>query len=441
MNYPSKELSAVDYDAPEAAQDETYGSEKQCRGWLMSKVGAVAGSVALLAASASLASPNASIAESSPTHPLKYVGFVEPRLFTDDQARADQLASMIKDAGANSVRITVPYTIGEAGNVTNDWNSYCNAAGAAQKEDLNLTVTFQGHYADGSLGFVPTTLTDMKKFETTALVYEKALGGPPKPANPDVKKVYRCDTLPQKMTNFNFEIFNEWNLSPFVEPQVDSAGNLVSPTNMVHLLRRVYPSLKKEGRNLGVQMNVWAGALTSKHDPLGFIAATGAVIKKEKVKLPIFDAWTHHPYMPGENITDKHPNGDEVGVSDMDMLNKALRDAFGYQPRIIDDEFGVQPTVPSSELGSYDLPLIPNVSYVDEAGQAEQYRQSFSILSNCVSNVDGLFIFHLVDDKPAVSWGRSGILYPDGRPKGGYSVVQKAMNAVRSGRLLLSSGC
>lgn len=399
---------------------------------LLAKVSVAAGALAL-AAGAMAGDKTGSVSG-------KHIGFVEERLFTSDASQADTIAQQIKQIGADSVKIFVPYTQGEAGNVGNDLDEFCNAAGAAAKAGLNLNVTFEGYFGptasdpNAELGFVPQTSAEITRFNTTALVYEKALAGPDKPAQPNVKTMYRCASLPDKMTNFNFEIFNEWNLDTFVKPQKDTAGNWVAANNMVHLMERTYPALKKEAQRLGVSMNVWAGNLTSSHDPLGFIAAAGAVVKKEKVKLPIFDAWSHHPYNPSGAPYDKHPAGDLIGLSDADtsQLDRALVQAFGYKPPIVESEYGVQPTVPGSELDSYELPLIPNVAFVDETGQGNQYRDALNIVS-CNQDIKGLFFFHFIDDKPAVAWGRSGIEYPDGTPKASFGIVKQAILNVRNG--------
>src|SRR5207237_2375866 len=94
-----------------------------------------------------------------------------------------------------------------------------NAAGAVQQAGIeHYTLTIQGYYqqpdAEGRirLGFVTPNSYERDKLRRNLLTWENLLSGPTRPAgNSNKDSIYRCDTLPEKMTGYDFEIFQEWN--------------------------------------------------------------------------------------------------------------------------------------------------------------------------------------------------------------------------------------
>jgi hypothetical protein len=68
---------------------------------------------------------------------------------------------------------------------------------------------------------------------------------------------------------------------------------------------------------------------------------------------------------------------------------------------------------------------------VDEATQAEYYREAVQ-LAFCQPNVQGLFLFHTVDEKDLTAW-QSGVYYADDTPKSSLPAVKEALDESRRG--------
>ena len=66
-----------------------------------------------------------------------------------------------------------------------------------------------------------------------------------------------------------------------------------------------------------------------------------------------------------------------------------------------------------------------------EQTQAQYYRQAIQ-LAFCQPTVEGLFLFHSVDEKALASW-QSGLYYADGTPKTSLDAVRESIDQSRRG--------
>jgi len=361
--------------------------------------------------------------------PMKYVGVQENDIWTRDEKRAEKIAKMIADSGFNTVRVVVPIGPTQA-EINNDMLPTCIAAKAAYDNGLALVLTYQGYDIKQAPGYVPQSSSEITRFITVSRAYMEALAGPTKDESPTGP--YRCESLPKKM-DLNFEIMNEPNIPLFF-----NAEN--APQKLVNILARVYPALKKEAYILGTHVNIMAGALSSRHNVLGFIAAMGEAIRARGIKAKLFDIWTEHPF--GLNSAEPpatiHPDGSVIGIADYTQQTEALRRAFGFVPPIIYSEWGAQTLTPPGKQSLYKGQLSPAVGAVDESTQARYITQAYS-LAACQPKVLGLFNFHAVDvADEAATWRASGLFYPypNETPKSSYSLIRSVLTKARNGSLV-----
>lgn len=366
-------------------------------------------------------------AEAAP--PLQYVAVVENELWTPDQQKAYKVAAQIKDAGFNSVRVVVPITPGQA-EINNDKNRICNAARAAEKEDLTLFITTQGFKKDENgkfkVGYAPHTPSEITQYITALSTYMWTLSGP-----------MRCTNKPHDL---NVQIMNEPNIDTFWEPQFDAQGNWIAPRDYVRLLARVHPALNREAAKISkainseVQVDSIAGALTSRN-ALNFIYEMGKAKSQLGLKGPLFHTWSEHPY--GRNWSEPpsvaHPDGSYLGISDYKMLTEALKEAFGKVPPIIYGEYAVETSIPPEKQVFYSGKVPDSVTTVDEATQARFYHEALS-LTACQPKVKGLFLFHLIDDPNLDRW-QTGLFYTDGSEKSSLKEVRQSALAARAGTI------
>jgi hypothetical protein len=95
------------------------------------------------------------------------------------------------------------------------------------------------------------------------------------------------------------------------------------------------------------------------------------------------------------------------------------------------DEFGVESQIPPAKASNYTGTEPTTTKPVPEATQAAYYEQAIQ-LAFCQPNVQGLFLFHSVDETALAGW-QSGLYYADDTPKTSLAAVRTAMNESRRG--------
>jgi hypothetical protein len=155
--------------------------------------------------------------------------------------------------------------------------------------------------------------------------------------------------------------------------------------------------------------------------------------------IPVMDAFAFHPYSDNSSIPPsfEHPKSTSIGIADYDKLVGLLGTAFdgtaqrGSTLPILYDEFGVEAQIPDAKASLYDGDEPATIHPVDEATQAEFYRQALE-LTFCQPNVIGLLLFHFADEAGRAAW-QSGLYYLDGTPKSSLPAVRQAADESRRG--------
>lgn len=322
--------------------------------------------------------------------PLQFTGVVEDAVRIPDLQTAEALMKLVASAGFNAVKITVPWSPGQA-EVINDHSRVCSAATAANENQLSFIMNVIPDKRNP-----PIRPGQIDKFQKTLNDYLYWIAGP-NGCMPGMKLIV--------------EIGNEPNSSTFLK--LNKQGTDVAAFAYTRLLCAAYGSLKAKAAELGIDVRIWGGALASSHKPLDFIASMGTSQRQLRCKGPMMDAFSFHPY--GANSSEapgvQHLPGDGtvVGIADYPLLVAALKNAFGYIPQVVYSEYGVKTVIPPSHSAGY-LGRIPEaVKPVSEDVQAQFYEQAFN-LAAC-QNVGGLFLFHLFDDPYLDKDWSSGLYY------------------------------
>ena len=239
---------------------------------------------------------------------------------------------------------------------------------------------------------------------------------------------------------------NEPNLNRFWLPQFNADATDAAASAYVALLAQTYDALKAVSGTI----RVIGGAVSPRgidrpntgrdtHSPSTFIPDMGAAYRASGRTLPIMDAFAFHPYQDtsSQPPTFQHPNSTTVTLSDYPKLVALLARAFdgtaqlGATLPIVYDEFGVEATIPPEQASLYTGTEPATTKPVDEATQADYYRQAIQI-AFCQPTVDTILLFHVVDE-PALAGWQSGVYYAGGAPKSSLAAVKAAVRDAHGG--------
>ena len=240
---------------------------------------------------------------------------------------------------------------------------------------------------------------------------------------------------------------NEPNLNRYWLPQFNADGSDAAAPAYESLLAKTYDALKAASPDvtvLGGAVSPRGGDLATStrqtHSPTVFIHDLGSAYRASGRTLPIMDGFAFHPYEDDSSVAPTlgvHPNTTTIALADYPKLVASLGEAFdgtaqtGTELPIWYDEFGVESQVPADKLPLYNGTEPATTKPVTAAVQADYYRQAIQ-LAFCQPTVQGLFLFHSVDEKALVSW-QSGLYYADDTPKSSLAAVRLAMQESRRG--------
>jgi hypothetical protein len=351
-----------------------------------------------------------------------FVGALEDVVKQPDVATTEQRVQLATDAGFDALGITTPWTPGQKKPEPGELQLLRNVAAAAQTRGIRVLLSvFQYRNRD-----TPTTDEEQQKFaELTASIAR------------------------QIPTFRDFIVGNEPNLNGFWFPQFGPGGEDVAAPAYTSLLARTYDALKA----VSPQITVYGGALgprgadnpdAARHtqSPTAFIRDMGKAYRASARTKPIMDVFAFHPYLERSRLppTTEHPVGTAIGLADYDKLRGLLGEAFdgtaqkGSDVPIAYTEFGVQTQIPEAHQEPYTNLQSPLAfDAVDEATQAEYYRDAFAMAS-CQEGVTGILIFHLLDEPDLNRW-QSGVYYANGEAKSSLEEVRKAAEEAREGKL------
>ncbi|MGZ4353864.1 MAG: hypothetical protein ACXVZ4_09970, partial [Gaiellaceae bacterium] len=327
--------------------------------------------------------------------------------------------ALAQAAGLDTVRITAQWKTGLTALGVGDATSIGNAVAAAKAAGVRIVISL---YPFGS-SVTPLSDQDRADFATWA-----------------------ADVVRRFPYVHDWIVGNEPNLNRFWMPQFGPNGEDVAAPAYEALLAQTYDAIKA----LEPHSTIYGGALAPRgvdkpntgrdtHSPTAFLLDLGAAYRASGRQVPIMDAFAFHPYADASNVPPSfaHPNSTAIGIADYDKLVSLLGQAFdgtaqrGSTLPILYDEFGVESQTPAAKEPLYTGTEAASVHPVDEATQAQFYRQALE-LTFCQKNVIGLLLFHFVDEPGHAAW-QSGLYYVDGTPKTSLPPTKAAIDATRRG--------
>jgi hypothetical protein len=336
---------------------------------------------------------------------------VRSTTLVDAKAQMDLLAL----AGFRGVRITQIWASGERAVSPDDVTTLENVVAAAKLANVTVLTSVMNFGSRTT----PLTETDQSDFAAYA-------------ANV-VEQVPELRTL---------IIGNEPNLNRYWLPQFNVDGTDAAAPAYEALLARTYDAVKAVDSGV----TVLGGAVSPRggdipngirptHSPTVFIQDMGQAVRDSGRTTPIMDGFAFHPYEDNSSVapvSGTHPNSTTIALADYDKLVALLGAAFGdYTIPLWYDEFGVESQIPLAKQSFYINAEVAATKPVDEATQAEYYRQAVQ-LAFCQPNVRGLFLFHAFDERDLTGW-QSGLYYADDTPKTSLNAVRLAMEESRRG--------
>jgi hypothetical protein len=236
---------------------------------------------------------------------------------------------------------------------------------------------------------------------------------------------------------------NEPNLNRYWLPQFNDDGTDAAAPAYESLLALTYDAVKAAvpdatvlGGALAPRGGDVAGGIRPTHSPTVFINDMGEAYRASGRTEPIMDGFAFHPYEDNSSIapaSGTHASTTTIALADYQKLVAALGGAFpdGYSLPIWYDEFGVESQIPAEQVELYSGTEPATTKPVAEPVQAAYYRQAVQ-LAFCQPNVDGLFLFHTVDETALAAW-QSGVYYADGTAKSSLAAVKLALEESRRG--------
>jgi hypothetical protein len=345
---------------------------------------------------------------------------------TEDAVRSPVLADsktqmdMIKLAGFGGVRITQIWSPGETSLSSDDLAILTTVTQAARLDGIEVLVSVI------NAGAKTAPLSDQDRADFAA---------------------YAASIVTEVPAIQHLIVGNEPNLNLYWLPQFDANGGDAAATAYEALLAQVYdvvkaadPGVEVIGGAVSPRGNDKPNGIRLTHSPTTFIPDMGAAYRASGRTLPIMDAFAFHPYEDNSSIAPVkglNPKSTSVAIGDYGKLVALLGTAFdgtaqpGSTLPIYYDEFGVQSQIPPAKASLYTGAEQSTTKPVDEATQAEYYRQAIQ-LAFCEPNVKGLFLFHSVDETALTGW-QSGLYYPDGTPKASLAPTRLAIQQARRG--------
>jgi hypothetical protein len=352
--------------------------------------------------------------------PGMVIGATEDAVRSPSLVQAKAQMDLASLAGFRAVRITETWAPGDTAVSTTDTTILRNVAAAAKLDGMEVLTTVM------SFGSATTPLSsqDQSDFASFAASVVTAV--------PSLQQII---------------VGNEPNLNRYWLPQFNPDGTDAAAPAYESLLAQTYDALKAANPDV----EVIGGAVSPRgsdnpnltrqtHSPTGFITDLGTAYRASGRTTPIMDAFAFHPYEDDSSVAPLlgiHPNSTTIALADYAKLVGLLGTAFdgtaqaGSTLPIVYDEFGVESQIPPAKQDAYTGTEPATTKPVPEQTQAEYYRQAIQ-LAFCQPNVQGLFLFHAVDEKALAGW-QSGLYYADDTPKTSLAAVRESMDQSRRG--------
>ena len=354
------------------------------------------------------------------------LGATEDAVRSADPTVAQKQMDLLANAGFDSVRITQVWAPGEDRPTAGDLKILDNVFAAAKTDGINVFVSVM------NFGSKTTPLTDGDQADFAS---------------------YAASLVTAVGVHYLI-VGNEPNLNRYWLPQFGADGSDVAASAYESLLAKTYDAVKAAdpttlviGGAVSPRGSDQPGTIRDTHSPTVFIQDMGAAYRASGRALPIMDGLTQHPYEDNSSVAPvdgTHPSTTSISLADYPKLVSVLGQAFdgtaqpGSSLPIYFDEFGVESQIPPAEQHLYTGSEVAVTQPVDEATQAAYYRQAIQ-LAFCDPTVQGLFLFHAIDEKAMTGW-QSGVYYADDTPKSSLAPVRLALQQARRGILAQCPG-
>lgn len=352
--------------------------------------------------------------------PSLLLGATEDAVRQPTPAAAKAEMDLIRMAGFRAVRVTQVWAPGETALSDSDATLLDNVSAAAKLDGIDVFLSVLNAGAKTA----PLTVADQADFAA-----------------------YAASVVTREPAIRHVIVGNEPNLNLYWLPQFDADGGDAAATAYESLLAKTYDAIKAAAPDVEViggavspRGNDKPNGLRLTHSPTTFIPDMGTAYRASGRTTPIMDAFAFHPYEDNSSIAPVkgvHPNSTSVAIADYPKLVALLGQAFdgtaqlGSTIPIYYDEFGVQTVIPRTKASLYTGTEPTLTHAVDDATQAEYYRQAVQ-LAFCEPTVRGLFLFHSLDETDLHAW-QSGLYYPDGTPKASLPATRLAIQEARRG--------
>jgi hypothetical protein len=341
--------------------------------------------------------PAEQAAGSVAVQPLQFVGVAEDAVKDPEYHIALNSMHLVKDAGFNSVRITVKWWKDMTKLSDYDRGGVCNAARAAEALGIKLVVT-----TIGDAGNPPFKLDQFLTFNAFQRDLVDVLLG-----RNDVLRAQGAVCAPN-VKDLRLEIWNEPNLATFLLPQRSEDGGRESARIYTAMLASAYRALKAHAAALGVRVEVWGGALGSSQDPVNFIRAMGRARRDFRIRGRLMDVFTYHPYETNADVPPGAGRGRGFG-SHATIAREVRAHVCGRCP-IVYSEIGWETAAPPGKAWLYEGEDASTLRPISERKLAQFYASGFSLAR--VQGVRGMFIFPLFDQRNRPIGWQSGLYYP-----------------------------
>jgi hypothetical protein len=351
--------------------------------------------------------------------PSMRVGVTEDRLKQLSLVETKSMLELLRLGNLDAARVTLVWAPGQTEPAADDMKAVANLTGAAALAGIKVYVGVT------QFGSRTTPLTEQARLEFSQYCAKLAA------AFPGLAGMI---------------VGNEPNINRFWLPQFNADGTDAAAPAFLALLGQSYdaikaaqPRLKVYGLGLSPRGGDNPNGARQTHSPTVFLRDLGAAYRASGRTTPIMDGLAIHPYQDNSSQppTFQHPNVTTISLNDYDKLVKLLGEAFdgtaqkGSTLPILYDEYGVESLIPSAYSAIYTGTEPTTTRPVDEKTQGEFYKQAIA-LAFCQPNVDGILLFHLIDENELSGW-QSGIYYADATPKPSRAAVGEAASQVRRG--------
>jgi hypothetical protein len=353
------------------------------------------GSLAMLAGTvnrpASAETINKSLKGQSFAQPLERVGYSSNDSWVLDLSVAEQNDQQSVADGATNIRILAPITQGGV-EAKNDASRYCNMGRAAVDNGLDVTMTMEGFYRGGKLGYMPITNTERRQYGDYVIDL--------------LQTIHNC--VPA-LDRIEIGWINEPD-NPLFNRLMDKGPALV-PGALVRLMKYNYQKLHDKATELGIDLTLVMGDLYSgiNSDPVKFFEDMAQYAASQKITGRLADEAAIHIY---PNLDDPNPN--QTVANKIDRVQQALK-GFGYSLPL--------------QLNEIGLPTDGSTKSI--AAQAQFY--SLLIPDAACRGITEINIFYRADN--AKDRLTTGVRDEDGQPKPSRKRVKDLFEAAPNGEI------